>query len=248
MKSVIEITLRAFVRLLVAKGIGFPDAAETLKKLYIKAAQDLTTDGKLTDSRISVMTGLQRRDVARLRNIPEPADSKPNHQVRLMALWQTDPAYKDHPTLPRTGPAPSFEALSRDIRKDVHPRTVLEHLLTADAVSYDADTDHVRLEQSSYQPMAGSDDQMAYLAQNLADHSEAAVQNVLTEPSPYFDRSVHYNNLPKEAVLALQNEYHHGQMKLLKALNQKAARLQTDQPGYRFRAGGYFFHQKQDTE
>lgn len=248
MKSVIEIALRAIARLMVAKGVAFQDAVEILKRLYVNAACDLATEGKLTDSRISIMTGLQRRDVVRLRTLPDLASPKPSHQTRLVALWQTDPAYKDHPALPRSGPAPSFEALSRHIRKDVHPRTVLEHLLTADTVSYDPEQDKVILEQSSYQPMTGSEDQLDYLAQNLGDHGEAAVQNVLTNPPPFFERAVHYNNLPKEAVLSLQNEYHMGQMRLLEKLNQKAARLQTDQPAYRFRAGGYFFHEKQEEE
>ena len=83
--------LSALARLMVAKGVPFADLAERLKAHYVAAALQ-TGDGKPTDSRLSVQTGLQRRDISRLR-ASELKAPRPSHLARLIALWRTDPPY-----------------------------------------------------------------------------------------------------------------------------------------------------------
>ena len=68
MHELLDTLLAPFARLLVARGVLFPDLSERLKAHYVEAAKGLT-QGKLTDSRLSVLTGLQRRDIARLKTI-----------------------------------------------------------------------------------------------------------------------------------------------------------------------------------
>ncbi|MEO1550705.1 MAG: hypothetical protein AAFR93_09770, partial [Pseudomonadota bacterium] len=58
--------LRPLVRLAIARGVLFPDLAQCLRRLYVEAAV-ARGQGRVTDSRISVLTGLQRREIARLR-------------------------------------------------------------------------------------------------------------------------------------------------------------------------------------
>ncbi len=234
---------------MVAKGIGFPDATEAMKRLYIQAAKDLSAGEKLTDSRLSIMTGLQRRDVARLRDEPTETSVATNPQARLVTLWQTDQAYKNKKELPRKGPAPSFEALARQVRKDVHPRTVFELLLMADTVSYDAEKDTVKLEQSSYQPMAGSDEQLEYLAYNIGDHAEAAVQNVLSDKPVFFERALHYDGLTKGDASILELKFRARIMELLITLRDEAEEMRQENEGtHRFRAGGYVYYVDQEDE
>ena len=243
--------LAPFARLMVARGIQFPELSERLKAHYVEAAKDLS-EGKLTDSRLSVLTGLQRRDIARLRALPVP-EPRTHHLTRLIALWQTETVYKGR-DLPKNGPAPSFDALAKIVRKDIHPRTMLDTLLAAGAVEIDPQTHAVRLLQSSYQPLAGSEDQLAYLTQNLGDHFDAATENVLGHDPPHFERAVHYTELTADDVAQLEFEFHREQMALLKRLSTRAAALKkkaetapaTDRV-HRFRAGGYFY-QKQDSD
>ena len=89
-----------------------------------------------TDSRVALATGLQRRDVVRLRG-PESIG--------------TDGAPLP---LPRTGEAPSFEALARAVRPDLHPRTMLDQPEVAGTVRVDGDTFHKV--KRSYAPGGGS--------------------------------------------------------------------------------------------
>lgn len=243
MLHILDILFAPLARLLVARGIAFPDFAERMKAHYVAAALALS-QGKETDSRLSVMTGLQRRDVTRLRDF-EPRDQRPNHLARLVALWQTDPDYGT-PSLPRSGPAPSFETLARAVRRDVHPRTMLDALLASGTVALEGA--EVRLQQTSYQPLAGSEDQLAYLTRNLGDHLSAATDNVLGQTPPHFERAVHYSDLTADQIAALAEHHRTAQMALFHDLSQRAAAMKrTGPPGtHRFRAGAYFH--TQDTK
>ncbi len=250
MLNLLDPLFAAFTRLTVARGILFPDLMERLKRHYIEAAKSMT-DGKITDSRLSVLTGLQRRDIVRLREF-SAENAKPNHLARLVALWQTETAYtsSDHPKgLPKNGPEPSFEALARIVRKDVHPRTMLDTLVATGTVAI-TDDQCVQLVQTSYQPLSGSEDQLAYLAHNFGDHLSAATDNVLGQTPPHFERAVHYTDLTSAQIEELKTDFNAGQMALLEHLSQKAAamkKLPSDNAHDRFRAGGYFYHTSAQT-
>lgn len=245
MLNLLDPLLSAFARLTVARGILFPDLMERLKHHYIDAATDMTA-GKITDSRLSVLTGLQRRDIVRLRELPQ-FEQAPNHLARLVALWQTEPGYSTFGTpkiLAKNGPAPSFEALARIVRRDVHPRTMLDTLQATDTVKITSDQ-NVQLLQTSYQPLAGSEDQLAYLANNAGDHLNAATDNVKGHTPPHFERAVHYTQLTAVQIAELKIDFDAGQMALLERLSQKAAemkKLPSEGAQDRFRAGGYFYH------
>lgn len=232
-------------RLLVARGVLFPELTERLKAHYVQAAVH-QAEGKATDSRVSVLTGLQRRDVARLRS-EDVKDQRPNHLARLVALWQTDPVWlnKGQPMdLPRSGAAPSFEALAQEVRRDVHARTMLDTLLAAGTVALSEDGQMVRLIQGSYQPLAGSDDQLAYLSRNLGDHLSAAYENVQGFEPPHFERAVHYAGLTEAQVTELAALFSEREMALFQEISQNAAAMKRANatPGpHRFRAGGYFY-------
>ncbi len=243
MQTVLDALFTPIARLLVARGVLFAQAAERLKAAYVRAAMR-APGAKTTDSRISVLTGLQRRDVARLRD-DTPGPRAVNHLARLVAQWQIDPAYAGR-DLPRKGAVGSFDALALSIRRDVHPRTLLEQLLQAGTVSEQPDG-ALRLEQSSYQPLPGSAAQTDYLAQNAGDFLTASVDNVLGASPPEFERAVHYNGLSPEAVAELDAEFRDGQMALMHRLSARAAQLQDASPGpLRFRAGGYFHSSEED--
>ena len=251
MIDLLDRLLAPFARLMVARGIQFPELSERLKAHYVEAAKGMT-HGKLTDSRLAVLTGLQRRDIARLRALPAP-EPRPHHLARLLALWQTEPDYAGR-TLPKNGSAPSFEALAKIVRKDIHSRTMLDTLVAAGAVAVDAENQDVRLLQSSYQPLSGSEDQLAYLTQNLSDHFDAATENVQGRNPPHFERAVHYTELNADQVATLKAAYDAGQMALFKDLSAQAAdmkktakELPKSEAGLRFRAGGYFYSTQDET-
>ena len=248
--------LAALARLMVAKGVPFTDLAERLKAHYVAAALE-RGEGKPTDSRLSVQTGLQRRDIARLRaSALKPP--KLSHLARLVNLWRTDPAYltaQGTPRpLPRSGPAPSFDSLARDVRTDIHPRTQLDALLAAGTAQLNKNTDEVTLIAEAYIPSAGTDDQLAYLAANTGDHLAAATQNVLGREAPFFERALHYGELSEAEVNALEAQFQSDMMTLLETLRDRAAQMKRQSPrpdpahAQRFRAGGFAYRAPEASE
>ena len=105
------------------------------------------------------------------------------------------------------------------------------------------------LVRASYQPLAGSEDQLAYLARNLGDHLGTATDNVLGATPPQFERAVHYGGLTEAQVAALAEAHAEGQMALFQDLSRRAAAMKASGPPgtLRFRAGAYFHQTKDDT-
>ncbi|MEY1554114.1 DUF6502 family protein [Yoonia sp. R2331] len=233
MNRILDALFAPIARLAVARGVMFPQAAARLKVQFLRGAEALADAPN--DSRISVMTGLQRRDIARLRALPEDAPVV-HHLSRLVAIWVAD-----HPkVLDRK----SFDALAASVRKDVHPRTLLEQLVDAGTVVVDAD--RVTRVKRSYQPAAGSVDQLDFLAANGGDFLNAGVQNVIAGAG-HFERAAHFNQLSPEAVADLQALFADRQMAVLEEVAARARDLQDDSPGtHRFRAGGFFYAEESD--
>jgi len=250
MNSILRPLLIRFAKLMIARGVLFPDFVESMKRAYVTAAEAVLTKGKPTDSRLSVMTGLQRRDIARLREQNADDVRKPNHLAALVAKWQTIPDYNLHGApkrLIQTGPAPSFEALARSIRQDVHPRSMLDALVAAGTVQ--VSEGWVSMLKTSHQPAAGSEAQLEYLALNVGDHLAAATHNLVEDEPQFYERAVHYNGLSEDAVAKLKSHFDVRQQDILIEMNALAAELQSEQNGlYRFRAGGYFFAEPNEKD
>src|SRR5215472_2205559 len=128
--------LRPLVRLCIHSGMTFPALTQLLRELFVNVAEhDFALDGKeQTDSRVSLLTGIHRKEVARLRGAGAPVHEVPTTLSRtsaIIARWLAAAEFTDskgHPLpLPRTAEedAPSFEALVASVTKDVRPRAVL---------------------------------------------------------------------------------------------------------------------------
>jgi hypothetical protein len=232
--------LRPLARLAVRKGWLFPVVEHRLRHAYIEATNSLD-DGEVTDSKISILTGLQRRDIARLRREATPPQNQRQPLAEIIALWWDDPAY-DPNGIPIQSDGPSFTELARCVRKDVHPRTFLDILIENGAVKEIGDK--VILNTRSYKPLSGSDDQLGYLADNVGDHLATAVSNVV-EAGGKYDMSVHYKGLSASAIEQLDKHFRVRMKQTLQELDTMARNLPTTEDGpHRFRAGGYFFDDK----
>jgi hypothetical protein len=222
--------LRPLVRLLIQSGITCPAFCDLVRGVYIDVAMnDLLTDKKSrTDSRVSLLTGVHRKELRRQRT-PQPAPAEPeaiSWSSALIARWLGSPATTDAAhaplALPRTGPAPSFEALVASATSDVRPRTVLDAWLDQGIVTLDAD-DRVRLNVAAFLPQEGRAAQVFYFARNLHDHLAAAAANVVAAgPARFLDRSLHYDRLGADAAARLETAGREAAQAMLLDLNRTA--------------------------
>ena len=233
----IDRILTPLARLALRRGLRFADLSERLRRAVLRAAEAEAGPGA-TGSKLSVMTGLQRRDITRMQADPLPQGDTGEHPLaRIIAAWQADPTLDR--TLPMAGEAGSFQALARSVRQDVHPRTFMDALIEAGAVQ-EVDG-QVTLLRAGYQPLAGSEDQLAYLGANVGDHLSAAVCNVLGDAEA-LEVSVSYQGLSAEAVADLDALWRSRIHSALQEVNSRAAAMPPSADGpCRFRAGAYFY-------
>lgn len=267
--------LTPIVRMLIHFGITLPFLNELIKSIYVEIAEsEFATDAgkKVSDSRISLITGVHRKDVKRLRSQTHERSS-PSRNVslgaRLIASWLQDPRFHNEDGTPRaltkqSGVAQaSFEDLVNEVSKgDLRPKVVLDELLRQGSVRL-LDDGSVQLQEAAYIPKQNLQDIAFYLGKNLHDHASAASKNFIAsdngEAPPFLDRCVYYDGLSETSVATLQAMAEKLGMENLLALNQKAAELQKqdrnqlrENDAQRMHFGIYFFceqdHQDEDSD
>src|SRR6478609_2880965 len=230
--SALRRLLRPVIRLAIHYGLTYPSLAELLKSVYVEVAdRELQLDGKpQTDSRVSMLTGVHRKDVKRLRG-EEAVDAREVPKsvslgAQIAALWSSRPEYLTKDGEPRPLPRlsadesqPSFDSLVRSISRDIRSRVVLDEWLRLGVVSMDED--NVVLNRAAFVPASGFEEKAFYLGQNLHDHAAAIAHNVVSERSPMLERCVHYDGVEGEAISDLADAAEQWGMKALRAVNNK---------------------------
>jgi hypothetical protein len=246
--------LRPLVRLFIRCGMTFPALCDLLRELYVNVAEyDFALVGKeQTDSRVSLLTGIHRKEVHRLRGAGAPVRLVPASVSRssmIVARWIASLDFTDENGAPLPlrragdpGEGPTYEQLVESVTRDVRPRAVLDEWLDRGMVTID-EKGRVRLEEAAFAPRAGDDRQLYYFGRNLHDHVAAAVENVFAAQPPFFERAVHYEGVSHtmaEKMLALSRQV---AFEALHSVNREAqGELQKDSGGtWRWNFGVYLY-------
>ena len=199
--------LMPWVEMLVRQGVTYPQLAANLKQVFFEAAQaELQRTGqRQTDSAISVLSGLHRKDVRALGSAtPRAVAPTVPLSTQIVTRWLTDPRYRDRRNkpldLPRHGPGESFEALASSLSRDVHPRTALEELVRLGVVTLQGDM--VCMNGAAFIPRQGFAEMVDLLARNVADHIAAGAHNLDAEDGGgrFLEQSVFAASLTPESA------------------------------------------------
>lgn len=250
--------LRPLVRLMLARGMTYPHVAEMLKEVFVDVAEtEFRLDDRVqSDSRISLLSGVHRKDVRRLRGAPRDAgDALPAQLTlgaQLVTLWTGPQGFRDAsgrpaalPRLASVGGERSFEALVARVSKDIRSRVVLDEWLRLGVASLNED-DEVVLNTDAFVPRADFGQMAGYFAHNLGDHAAAAVHNLLAEGTPWLERSAHFDALGAEGAQELGELAATAGMAALQALAGRAQELEARDaaeagPKRRITFGVYFY-------
>jgi hypothetical protein len=263
--SALRRVLRPLVRLMLSSGITYPFLAELLKGLFVDVAQKefRLDDSPATNSRISLLTGVHRKDVRRLRETDLSSDALMPGSIsfgaQVVASWIGEPRYLDAAGQPRpllrssvSGNEPSFIELVASHGQDLRARVVLEEWLRLGIVRID-DQDRVVLNTDSFIPAEGLAEKLYFFAHNLHDHAAAATDNLLGKRQPLLERSVFYDALSAESIEDLHQQARQLGNKAIKAINRSAMDLEdrdaeTLTEPQRFTCGIYFYSEPTDKE
>lgn len=256
--------LRPLVKLLLHHSVQYPALTNLLKQTYVEMATAMPVEGKAqTDSRVSLLTGIHRLDVKRLRSEISNGDEGPPMSVSLgaqiVARWIANVEYLDNKGRPlplhrlaSAGGLMSFESLVRSVNKDIRPRVVLDEWLRLGVAQID-NLDRVCLVTDAFVPHDGLDEKLFYLGKNVHDHLDACVHN-LTQPNDpsLLERSVYYDHLSKDSTLILSAYARQLSSQVMQAFSQKAmelqARDQLDAAAHHQVAYGQYFNQANEQE
>ncbi len=205
------VLLAPVVRWLLRNGVSYNALAGQLKPVFVEAARAELERGGVEPSysALSVLSGVHRKDVRLLADAPGDAPAAGARGVPLASQvftrWLTDRRYRARDgrprALPRSGAGVTFEALSRELSLDVHPRTVLDELLRLGLVTQEDDL--LIPTSTSFVPSRRLDELTALFSANAADHMAAAVHNLTVDAPRYLEQSVFADGLGAESVAQL---------------------------------------------
>lgn len=244
------------IRLLIEKGITFPQFRELMKELYVEVADKhfALDDKKPSDSRIFVLTGIHRKDIKRIRLQGKQEDqqitSSASLSGELVARWSSMPEYLDDKGKPRplqksgNDTEAGFEQLVSSVNKDVRPRVILDEWLRLNIVRLK--DDYVVLNKLAFVTNKEFKEMAYYLGHNVHDHVASCVSNILSEEEPMLERSVYYASLTEQSVKKLNTIASKKGDDLLQHLNKQAIKLydadkHKDDAKYRIRLGVYWY-------
>jgi hypothetical protein len=238
-----------------------------LKRAYVDVAQhDFVVEGrKQTTSRISLLTGLTRKEVGRLLSEEEPENtwrdrSRVNRAARVLSAWAQDPDFLDGRGAPASLPfeaddGPSFSELVRRHGADVTSRAVLDELVRVGAVGRLKDG-RIRPLDRAYIPHSEVSEKLAILGSDVGDLIATIDHNITeSDQEPFYQRKVAYDNLPAEYLPTLREVVRRDAQKLLETLDAEMAQHDRDvvpdpdSPGSkRAMVGIYYFEDDRDED
>lgn len=207
--------MRPFVRLLLRYGIAYIDFANIVKQLYVDVArEDFQIDNrKQSISRISILSGLPRREVSKLldkESSPEAAPLVYNRAVRILDAWMHQEMFLSDSGKPkslatnRTGEG-SFDFLVKEVSADIPTRAMLDELLRVGAVSIDTEG-LVSLSSTGYVPTTDSEELLRVSFQSVADHITTIDFNDKHQPAQSrLQLTVNYDNVTDDGVTVFRH-------------------------------------------
>ncbi len=250
--------LRPLVRALIAQNVTATAFYRIVKQTYVEVAGEMLNDNA-TDSRISVMTGVHRRDVKEFRTVSNDDSEVQRRKVSTLSTvigrWLSQADYVDNSgnpnPIPRTSDdGPSFDALVQSVSRDIRPRTIFDELERQEIIR--VEDGFVTLILEGLVGPADINQRLHFFSHNLGDHMSAAVDNLLADAPQHLERAVFYNNLDAKAAAQIEQEARALAENSLRQINAKAAELQNpdaadENATHRFRFGVFFYKEDEPT-
>ncbi len=204
--------LRPLVRLLLHHSVPYETFADLARWVYVDVAEKefALPNKKQTASRISVITGLNRKEVARLQEMTVEdntgAIASFNRAEKVVTAWLHEYPKAGNPrraaTLPLEGEH-SFAALVKLYSGDMPARAVLDELLRVGVVRKTETGDVELLSSGALVP--GTEDRPALLTlfgEDTTDFISTYSHNILaSDENKFFQRKAWSDNIPIELLI-----------------------------------------------
>lgn len=246
--------LKPLIRILLRYGYSFREFEHLAKQVFVEVSySDFALEGrKMTASRVSVLTGIDRKEVVKLLEVnPTDDSSRPvNRASRVIGGWLQDKAYQDKKgqpnTIPVKGESVSFQSLVSKYGGDITYAPILDELLRINAVEYVGDA-KLKLLAEGYLPLSNELEKLKIMGESTQDLLTTINYNLDSPKHPRFQRQVTYLELSQTSINEFKLISHDKSQKLLLEFNEWLAnkleldkRLEVTQSKSRVGVGIYY--------
>ncbi len=220
--------LRPLIRILIRNGVSFSEFADVAKHAYVEVAEkDFSVENKkISQDRISALTGLMRREVQDAINIKTAQEqdqgSNLNRIVAILTGWHTDSDYTGPYGVPAEvqlksdGGTDFSELVRRHAGNRVSPKTLLDEMVRA-GVAVETERGWFKVISRYYIPLGSAPAGLEHLSRTLQDLVTTIEHNLL-EPGTkkkLFERHVYTEEGIRPEDLPLFEEFATKKAKLL---------------------------------
>jgi len=262
-KSIVRL-LSPLVKLMLRYEVSHSEFCELAKRAYVNVAyRHYSIPGrKATYSRVSVLTGLSRKEVVRISELNDEAPLQTkgplNRARRVIRGWIDDPDFLDDEGNPkeltlRDSPI-SFEELATRYSGDITARAILDELLRQGIVEK-IDKKTVRLIHLGFIPQQDDGEKIQIIARHSKDLLETGIHNLThQEADKHFQRQLIYHDLPEVIVQEFKQHSAERSMALLIELDKWLADKKqmtpkvTQEKTERIGLGIYYFQNNQNED
>ncbi len=205
LSPILRKVIAPLARFCIRNAVRAQDLYEFCKVVLLEeAAKEIRRRGQsVTASRLSAITGLQRRDVAKYVDFEVSLDDTRDRIRKVIGAWQGAKAYRTKSGSPRIlsygGEQSEFSSLVKSISKDLNPATILFELERIGVVEKSATGIRLLLDAVSPRedPEAGFD----VVASDIHDLIRAAEENLFdTKELPNLHVRTEYDRVRSDAI------------------------------------------------
>ena len=199
-----RLLLKPFVRFCMRHSLKLSDLIEVAKAVFVELAEEeLNNSNKsVSDSRVSIITGVHRKDVARLRRTSDEIEPGLDLASKVLGKWQNDPKYTTKNGRPRTldvtGKESEFAELVKSVSHEINPYTVLYELERSGAV--ERTSRGLRIASRVFIPKGNITQGFKLAADDMDDLVQTVEENLTQNPKPAnLHIKTEYDNVPISA-------------------------------------------------
>lgn len=234
--------LRPMVRLLLRQGVSYRAFADVARHVFVDVAEEefALPGRKVSHSRTAVLTGINRKDIAKLKDRPHPLSATgvdaPNPAARVITAWLNDARFHDEAGNPKVlliedqaTQKDSFTTLAKDYSSDVPVRALVDELKRINAV--ERNKDQLRLIVNGYVPIEDIQQNLRIFGTAASDLLTTMDHNIAGEaPGPFLQRTVSYSHIsPTDLDTIRQRCRQEGEALLIK-VNEWMSEFERDGP------------------
>lgn len=211
-RPLLRALLRPAAKFCARHALKVQDVIDCMKAEFLAVAEEelKKRNAKVTRSRLSVITGLQRRDIDRLLQGTPPKRDQANLIFRVINQWRMDRRFSTKPGVPRilslTPESGDFAKLVASISSDIGPATVLFEMARLRFVEQTPRGLRLMVENFIPQGAEKIDEGADILSADLEDLTDTVEANILEDRNPPLHHlRTEYDKIRPEGVRHLQS-------------------------------------------